>query len=137
VTVVERHGALIHREDADVTEAVEQLFRDEGIDVRTGTTVHKVEGRSGESVRLLTSGGAVEGSHLLVASGRTPNTDGIGLEAAGVELDVHGHVKVDGRRWTTAEGVWAVGDCAGARTSRTCPRTTSGSSWTTSPAGTG
>ncbi|MBN9522716.1 FAD-dependent oxidoreductase [bacterium] len=113
VTVVERNGALIHREDADVTEAVEQLFRDEGIEVRTATNVRKVEGRSGESVRLHTSGGVIEGTHLLVAGGRTPNTDGIGLETAGVEVDGHGHVKVDERRRTTAEGVWAVGDCAG------------------------
>jgi pyruvate/2-oxoglutarate dehydrogenase complex dihydrolipoamide dehydrogenase (E3) component len=113
VTVVERNGALIHREDADVTEAVEQLFRDEGVDVRTGTTVRKVEGTSGESVRVHTSGGVIEGTHLLVAGGRIPNTDGIGLETAGVELDGHGHVQVDERRRSTAEGVWAVGDCAG------------------------
>ncbi len=113
VTVVERNDALIHREDADVTEAVEQLFRDEGIDVRTGTTVERVKGRSGESVRVSTPGGVIAGTHLLVAGGRTPNTDGIGLETAGVELDGHGHVKVDERRRTTAEGVWAVGDCAG------------------------
>src|SRR5882724_12619073 len=83
VTVLERNGALIHREDPDVTEAVEQLFRDEGIEVLTGTTVRKVEGRSGESVRLHTAGGVIEGTHLLVAGGRTPNTDGIGLELAG------------------------------------------------------
>jgi pyruvate/2-oxoglutarate dehydrogenase complex dihydrolipoamide dehydrogenase (E3) component len=113
VTVVERNGALIHREDADVTEAIEQLFGDEGIEIRTGTTVERVEGRSGESVRLFTRGGKIVGTHLLVAGGRTPNTDGIGLEKAGVELDGHGHVKVDERRRTTAEGVWAVGDCAG------------------------
>ena len=113
VTVVERNGALIHREDPDVTEAVEQLFRDEGIEVRTGAKVQRVEGRSGDAVRLHTTGGVIEGTHLLVAGGRTSNTDGIGLEAAGVELDGHGHVKVDERRRTTAEGVWAVGDCAG------------------------
>src|SRR5262249_19296877 len=98
---------------ADVTDAVEQLFRDEGIDVRTGTAVERVEGRSGESVRLSTAGGVLAGTHLLVAGGRTPNTDGIGLEAAGAELDAHGHGKVDERRGTTATGVWAVGDCAG------------------------
>src|SRR5262245_50871800 len=113
VTVVERNGGLIHREDPDVTEAIEQLFRDEGIEIRTGTTVRKVEGRSGESVRLHIPGGVIVGTHLLVAGGRTPNTDGIGLEKAGVERDGHGHVKVDERRRTTAEGVWAVGDCAG------------------------
>jgi pyruvate/2-oxoglutarate dehydrogenase complex dihydrolipoamide dehydrogenase (E3) component len=113
VTVVERNGALIHREDPDVTEAIERLFRDEGIEVLTGTAVDRVEGRSGESVRLHTSRGAVEGTHLLVAGGRTPNTDGIGLEVAGVETDERGHVRVDERLRTTAEGVWAVGDCAG------------------------
>lgn len=113
VTVVERNGALIHREDADVTEAIERLFRDEGIEVLTGTAVDRVEGRSGESVRLHTGRGAIEGTHLLVAGGRTPNTDGIGLELAGVETDAKGHVKVDERLRTTAEGVWGVGDCAG------------------------
>ena len=113
VTVVERNGALIHREDPDVTEAIERLFRDEGIEVLTRTAVDRVEGRSGESVRLHTGRGVIEGTHLLVAGGRTPNTDGIGLEKAGVETDEKGHVKVDERLRTTAEGVWAAGDCAG------------------------
>ncbi|QDV36331.1 dihydrolipoyl dehydrogenase family protein [Tautonia plasticadhaerens] len=113
VTVVERNAALIHREDPDVTEAVEQLLRDEGIEIRTGTAVDRVEGRSGESVRLRTAGGPIEGTDLLVAGGRTPNTDGIGLEPVGVEVDGRGHVKVDERLKTTAEGVWAAGDCAG------------------------
>ena len=113
MTVVERNGSLIHREDPDVTEAIERLFRDEGIEVLTGTAVDRVEGRSGESVRLHTGRGAIEGTHLLVAGGRTPNTDGIGLEKAGVETDERGHVKVNERLQTTAEGVWAVGDCAG------------------------
>ncbi|WP_422929646.1 dihydrolipoyl dehydrogenase family protein [Singulisphaera sp. PoT] len=113
VTVVERNNALIHREDPDVTEAVEQLLRDEGIAIRTGTAADRVEGKSGESVRLHTAGGVIEGTHLLVAGGRTPNTDGIGLESVGVETDGRGHVKVDERLRTTAEGVWAAGDCAG------------------------
>ena len=113
VTVVERNAALIHREDADVTEAVEELLRDEGIEIRTGTAVDRVEGKSGESVRLHTAGGPIEGTDLLVAGGRTPNTDGIGLEPVGVEVDGRGHVKVDERLKTTAEGVWAAGDCAG------------------------
>jgi pyruvate/2-oxoglutarate dehydrogenase complex dihydrolipoamide dehydrogenase (E3) component len=113
VTVIERNGSLIHREDRDVTEAIEQLFRDEGIEVRTGTSVLRVEGRSGESVRLHAGQGVIEGTHLLVAGGRTPNTDGIGLEAAGVQTDASGHVKVNERLQTTAENVWAVGDCAG------------------------
>jgi pyruvate/2-oxoglutarate dehydrogenase complex dihydrolipoamide dehydrogenase (E3) component len=113
VTVVERNQSLIHREDPDVTEAMERLFRDEGIDVFTGTVVQSVEGKSGQSVRLRAARGEIEGTHLLVAGGRTPNTDGIGLEVAGVETDVRGHVKVNERLQTTARNVWAVGDCAG------------------------
>jgi pyruvate/2-oxoglutarate dehydrogenase complex dihydrolipoamide dehydrogenase (E3) component len=113
VTVVERNGSLIHGEDADVTEAIERLFRDEGIEVLTGTAVLRVEGRSGQSVRLCAARGEIEGTHLLVAGGRTPNTDGIGLEKAGVETDERGHVKVNERLQTTADDVWAVGDCAG------------------------
>ena len=113
VTVVERNGSLIHREDPDVTESIEQLFRDEGILVLTGASVRRVEGRSGESVRLRANLGEIEGTHLLVAGGRTPNTDGIGLDKAGVETDERGHVKVNERLQTTAKDVWAVGDCAG------------------------
>jgi pyruvate/2-oxoglutarate dehydrogenase complex dihydrolipoamide dehydrogenase (E3) component len=113
VTVVERNGTPIHREDPDVTEAIERLFRDEGIEVRTGTSVDRIEGISGESVRLHTNRGMMGGTHLLVAGGRMPNTDAIGLEKAGVDIDEKGHVKVDERLRTTAEGVWAVGDCAG------------------------
>jgi pyruvate/2-oxoglutarate dehydrogenase complex dihydrolipoamide dehydrogenase (E3) component len=113
VTVIERNGALIHREDSDVTEAMESLFRDEGIEVLTGAEVTRVEGTSGASVRLQTSRGSVEGTHLLAAGGRTPNTDGIGLDKAGVELDARGHVKVNERLQTTAQDVWAAGDCAG------------------------
>ncbi|HEY2588995.1 MAG TPA: FAD-dependent oxidoreductase [Tepidisphaeraceae bacterium] len=113
VTLVERNGSLLHREDPDVSDAVGDLFRDEEIEVVTGTNVRQVEGRSGQSVRLQTSRGAIEGTHLLAAGGRTPNTDGIGLERTGVETNAAGHVKVNERLQTTAEGVWAMGDCAG------------------------
>jgi pyruvate/2-oxoglutarate dehydrogenase complex dihydrolipoamide dehydrogenase (E3) component len=113
ITVVERNSTPIHREDPDVTEAIERLFQDEEIDVLTETVVDRVEGLSGESVRLQTNRGMIEGTHLLVAGGRTPNTDGIGLELAGIEVDRRGHIKVDERLQTPADGVWAVGDCAG------------------------
>lgn len=117
VTVVERNGQLAHREDRDVSEALQDLFRDEGIDVVTEARVDRVEGLSGEVVRLHATRQeqeiAIEGTHLLVASGRVPNTDGIGLELAGVETDDRGFVKVNERLQTTAADVWAVGDCAG------------------------
>ena len=114
VTLVERNGSLLHREDPDVSEAVQALMRDEGIEVLTGAVVRQIEGRSGQTVRVYTAaGGVIEGTHLLAAGGRTPNTDGIGLELAGVAIDAAGHVKVNERLQTTAEGVWAMGDCAG------------------------
>jgi len=113
VTVIERNDSLISREDPDVTEAIQQLSRDEGIEVMAGTVVEQVEGQSGESVHLRTTRGNVEGTHLLAAGGRTPNTDGIGLEKIGVEVDQRGHIKVNERLQTTAKDIWAVGDCAG------------------------
>jgi pyruvate/2-oxoglutarate dehydrogenase complex dihydrolipoamide dehydrogenase (E3) component len=114
VTIIERNDVLGHREDHDVSEALHALFHDEGIQVKTGVRLDRVEGKSGESVRLRTTrGDVIEGSHLLVATGRTPNTEGIALETAGVERDHRGFVKVDERLRTTAPGVWAVGDCAG------------------------
>ena len=117
VTVVERNSRLAHREDPDVSEAIEQLFRDEGIQIVTNAIVQSVEGRSGSNVTLhLRSDDGVselKGSHLLVATGRTPNTQNMGLELAGIELTANGHIKVNERLETTAPGVWAMGDCAG------------------------
>ena len=75
--------------------------------------------------------GAVTGTDLLVAVGRTPNTAGIGLERAGVELTGAGYIKVDEHLATTADRVWAMGECAGSRSSPTSPSTTSGSYGTT------
>src|SRR6516165_10319781 len=102
VTVIERNDALAHREDRDVSEGLRELFEDEGIEVLTATPIARVEGRSGESVRLHATHGMIEGSDFLVASGRTPNTDGIGLETAGIERDDRGFIKVDERLRTTA-----------------------------------
>ena len=117
VTIVERNGHLAHREDEDVTQALEEVCRDEGITIATNTRINRVEGKSGEWVKLDGTRDGVElvleGTHLLVAGGRTPNTGNIGLELAGVETTERGFVKVDERLQTTAEGVWAIGDCAG------------------------
>ena len=117
VTIIERNARLAHREDQDVTDTLHDVFREEGIEVVTSARIAKVEGKSGQWVKLHTvqeeSEIALEGTHLLVASGRTPNTEGIGLELAGVETTDRGYVKVNERLETTAPGVWAVGDCAG------------------------
>src|SRR5262249_52182517 len=117
VTLLDRNSRLAHREDEDISQALEEMCRDEGIRVVTNVKVTKVEGQSGDGLRLLgTRNGdnfELSGSHLLVAGGRTPNTSGIGLELAGVETSERGYVKVNERLQTTAKGVWAIGDCAG------------------------
>lgn len=109
VTVVERNDALLHREDEDVTEALSSLFHDEGINVELNARVKTVSGRSGQSVKVVIKQNGmektVEGTHLLVAAGRRPNTEGIGLELAGVELTDRGYVKVNKRLQTTGRQV--------------------------------
>jgi pyruvate/2-oxoglutarate dehydrogenase complex dihydrolipoamide dehydrogenase (E3) component len=117
VTVIDRNDRLMHREDEDVTEALQDLFEDEGIDIVLNARVNRISGKSGQSVRVaIEQRGAektLEGSHLLVAAGRSPNTGGIGLELAGVELTDRGYIKVNEHLQTTAPGVWAIGEVAG------------------------
>jgi len=117
VTVIERGEQLARREDPDVAAALLELFRHENIDVLLNAVVRDVEGHSGEHVRLRveTPNGlhVIEATDVLVAAGRTPNTNDIGLELAGIELDARGYIVVNDRLETTAHGVWAVGDCAG------------------------
>jgi len=117
VTIVERNKRLAHREDPDISQALEELCEDEGIDVITKAHVTRIEGKSGEQIAIHgtadESETIIRGTHLLVASGRKPNTENIGLELAGVEITDHGHVKVNERLQTTAPGVWAIGDCNG------------------------
>ncbi len=117
VTLIDRASQLVPNEDVDVAQAILQLFGDEGIDVLLGSDVLRVSGVSGEHVSLqLQSGNStqtVEGTDILVAVGRTPNTTGIGLEKAGIEVTEKGHIRVNDRLETTAPNVWAMGDCAG------------------------
>jgi pyruvate/2-oxoglutarate dehydrogenase complex dihydrolipoamide dehydrogenase (E3) component len=117
VTVIERGPQLAAAEDPDVAQALLENFAGEGIAVLFDTRVREVEGLSGQKVRIRTEGGrgerTIEGSDLLVATGRTPNTQGIGLETAGIKLDERGYIKVNERLETTAPDVWALGDCAG------------------------
>ena len=117
VTIVDRNERLANREDEDVSAGLKQLCDDEGIELVMNAGVSLVEGVSGQSVKLHVTQGAsnsvIEGTDLLVAAGRTPNTDGIGLDLAGVELTERGYIKVNERLETTAADVWAVGECAG------------------------
>ena len=117
VTVIDRAEAFLRREDADVAEQVLQIFREDGIDVLLGASVRQVEGLSGQSirVRLRTPSGeqTVQGSDLLAALGRVPNTQELNLHAANVETDNRGFITVNERLETTAAGVWALGDVNG------------------------
>jgi pyruvate/2-oxoglutarate dehydrogenase complex dihydrolipoamide dehydrogenase (E3) component len=117
VTVIDRNARLAHREDTDISEGLQSAFQEEGIELIFNAQVTKVEGKSGSSVKVqVVQAGAekiITGTHILVATGRTPNTKGIGLELAGVEITDRGYIKVNERLETTAPNVWAVGDCAG------------------------
>ncbi len=117
VTIVDRNQRLASREDEDVSAGLKELCDEEGIELVMNATVSLVEGVSGQSVKLHVSQGdsnsLIEGTDLLVAAGRTPNTDGLGLDVAGVELTEQGYIKVNERLETTAANVWAIGECAG------------------------
>ena len=117
VTVIDRNGRLMSKEDPDVCEALRSLLADEGIDILLNARIKRVSGKSGDSVTIVFEQNGTDktltGTHLLVATGRTPNTEGLGLELAGVELTDRGYIKVNERLQTTAPGVWAIGEVAG------------------------
>jgi pyruvate/2-oxoglutarate dehydrogenase complex dihydrolipoamide dehydrogenase (E3) component len=117
VTVIEHRPQLMRREDPDVSAEVQRMLSDEGIHVVVAAETRHVHGRSGEEVRIAvrTTAGEqhLEGSDLLVAAGRIPNTAGIGLEEAGVKVDDRGYIRVNERLETSAPEVWAIGECAG------------------------
>ena len=116
VTVVEMGPRLIGREDEDVSHAVREFLEGEGIEVRLGAQCLALkETKKGVAIGVECEAGApaVHGSHILLAVGRAPNTDDLGLEAAGIETDERGYIKVDEELRTTNPGVWALGDCNG------------------------
>jgi pyruvate/2-oxoglutarate dehydrogenase complex dihydrolipoamide dehydrogenase (E3) component len=117
VTIIESSARLLPDEDEDIAQAVTAVLTEEGIELVNNAEVREVQGTSGQLVTMqLNREGdtrRLQGTHLLVATGRTPNTDGIGLDIAGVKLTPKGHVQVNERLETTTEGVFAVGDCAG------------------------
>ena len=116
VTVFQRGDRLLPREEPAVSEVIEGVFTDEGIDVHTDTPVTALQA-DGDGVAVGADGpdGPVEtaASDVLLAAGRRPNTDGIGLEEAGVETDERGFVETDDSFETTAGGVYAIGDVSG------------------------
>jgi pyruvate/2-oxoglutarate dehydrogenase complex dihydrolipoamide dehydrogenase (E3) component len=117
VTIIQSRPQLMTREDPDVADEMQRILGDEGVQVLVAAETLNVNGRSGEEVSLTvrTPSGQqkIEGSDILVAAGRVPNTVGIGLEEAGVALDGRGYIRVNERLETTAPGVWAIGECAG------------------------
>ena len=117
VTIVQRGPRLLDHEDPEFADAVAELMRDEGIDVHLQSELTHVTGRSGSGVKLRmrtpTGERTIEATDILVAAGRTPNTDRLELARTGVELDGRGFIRVDERLRTGVPGIWAVGDCAG------------------------
>ena len=117
VTIIQSGPQLMVREDPDVANEMQRILSEEGIQILVATETLNVQGRSGEEVSVIvrTNSGEqkIEGSDILVATGRIPNTAGIGLEKVGVELDGHGYIRVNDRLETTVSDVWAMGECAG------------------------
>jgi pyruvate/2-oxoglutarate dehydrogenase complex dihydrolipoamide dehydrogenase (E3) component len=117
VTVIEAGSQIMSREDPDVADTMQRILREEGVRLLLSTNTLNVSGRSGGEVTLTvrtpTGEEKIQGSDILVAAGRVPNTAGIGLEEAGVELDARGYIRVNDRLETTAANVWALGECAG------------------------
>ncbi|HRX85156.1 MAG TPA: FAD-dependent oxidoreductase, partial [Phycisphaerae bacterium] len=116
VTIIERGPRLIARDDEDVSDAVREILTHEGIDIRLNAECVRVA-RRGDDVAVRVDGPdgpqEIVGSHLLLAMGRTPNTDALGLDRAGVAVDARGYIQVDDGLRTNVPGIWALGDCNG------------------------
>jgi pyruvate/2-oxoglutarate dehydrogenase complex dihydrolipoamide dehydrogenase (E3) component len=116
VTIIHRSERILRNEDPDITEILQKALEAEGVEFALGAKATRIENRSGEiALTLESKDGAktVSGSHLLIASGRKPNTDDLDLGKAGVETDARGYIKVNGRMETSAPGIWATGDVKG------------------------
>jgi len=116
VTIVQSAKQLLAREDADVADAVAEILREDGIEVLLSARAEKINSDNGRLRLEITAGGqarVLEGSHLLVAIGRTPNSDRLNLSAAGIEADTKGFIKTNPRLETNVAGVYAIGDIKG------------------------
>jgi pyruvate/2-oxoglutarate dehydrogenase complex dihydrolipoamide dehydrogenase (E3) component len=116
VTIIQRGERLLNREDPDVADEIAKILGEDGITVLLSSEATRAERRSGGlrlTVRTPDGDQTIDGSHLLAAAGRTPNTDSLNLSAAGIETDKHGSVKVNERLETNVPGVYALGDVKG------------------------
>jgi pyruvate/2-oxoglutarate dehydrogenase complex dihydrolipoamide dehydrogenase (E3) component len=116
VTIIEMAPRLIHREDEDVSATIKEIVEAEGINLRLNAKCISLAKRGEETIAQVDceeGSPEVSGTHLLLAVGRRPNTDDLGLEKAGVEVDERGYIKVDDQLRTNVPGIWALGDCNG------------------------
>jgi pyruvate/2-oxoglutarate dehydrogenase complex dihydrolipoamide dehydrogenase (E3) component len=113
VTVIHQGPEILSREDEDVASELRKTLAAEGIAFRLNTKTTKIDGGDGQVRLEFESGEPVSGTHLLVATGRKPNTDDMGLDKAGIETDKRGFIKVNGKLETNAPGIWAIGDVKG------------------------
>ncbi|MGF6982553.1 pyruvate/2-oxoglutarate dehydrogenase complex dihydrolipoamide dehydrogenase (E3) component [Paraburkholderia atlantica] len=114
VTLIHDMPRVAMREDEDVSVEIQSAFEKDAIRLKLASTVTRVDGISGTKVTVtLHDGSSIEGSHILVAAGRRPVTNDIGLDLAGVDVDERGYIKVDDKLSTTAESTWAIGEVAG------------------------
>ncbi len=116
VTIVEMGPRLVHREDEDVSQAIQEILESEGIKIRLNAECFRFS-KNGEAIvaRVDCTDGPneISGTHVLLAVGRRPNTDDLGLDKAGVEVDQHGYIVVDDQLRSSVPGIWALGDCNG------------------------
>ncbi|QKK20636.1 FAD-containing oxidoreductase [Rhizobium indicum] len=112
VSVIEHGPKLASREDEDISDAIADVLRSEGIDIHTGVS-DIAFAKSSDGITVATDSARIDASHVLIATGRKPNTDDLGLDAAGVITDGRGFITVDDRLATNVDGIWALGDCNG------------------------
>jgi pyruvate/2-oxoglutarate dehydrogenase complex dihydrolipoamide dehydrogenase (E3) component len=116
VTVIEFGPRLISREDTDISRAIADFLKEESIDVRVDSKMIGVEKQGNAIAAKIESAGTISqiaGTHILVATGRRPNTDDLGLDKAGIATDARGYIQVDDQLRTNIPGIWAMGDCNG------------------------
>jgi pyruvate/2-oxoglutarate dehydrogenase complex dihydrolipoamide dehydrogenase (E3) component len=112
VTIVQSTGQLLSREDRDVADEVKKILEQDGIEILLNDKATRVS-KDGMNIKAELKGSAISGSHLLVATGRTPNSDTLNLAVTGIASDEHGFLKVDEHLRTSVEGVYAIGDVKG------------------------